>query len=215
MHRAVYCLFLAALLVGCATPAVRQFQAMRAHAQRDAAELKACTNVVYNSPQYAPLRSHLPLDANDISLEQLSNETYASPAEIQAIFSTYPQMQACRKTFLSGVTKGEPSLVPIFIADYYKLDDNILLLVQRKITWGDYLHRIRDLAANTRAALQSEDHRVVAELRRENDAEIAQRQRAAEAFAAWAQTQEMINAASRPVITNCSGFGNIVNCVSR
>jgi hypothetical protein len=74
---------------------------------------------------------------------------------------------------------------------------------------------MRDLSAETQASLLAADARVVVGLQQEHDAEMARRQRAAEALAAWAQTQEMINAANRPVITNCSGFGNMVNCVSR
>jgi hypothetical protein len=73
---------------------------------------------------------------------------------------------------------------------------------------------VRDRTAETQAAILAEDRRVVSELKQDHQAELAQRQRAAEAMAAWAQTQEMINAANRPVITNCNAFGNSVNCIT-
>lgn len=67
----------------------------------------------------------------------------------------------------------------------------------------------------TQAAFVEEGERITAGLNEENQAELAQRQRAAEALAAWAQTQEMINAANRLIITNCNAVGDTINCVSR
>jgi hypothetical protein len=101
------------------------------------------------------------------------------------------------------------------IASYNKGEDDLLVLIQQKMTWGDYVRRARDRATETQAALLAEDRNVVSGLQQEHQAEIAQRQRAAEALAAWAQTQELINAANRPVITNCNAFGGMVNCVTR
>jgi hypothetical protein len=202
-------------VVGCATQAQRQFQAIKTSNQEHVAELKTCVSNVHNSPDFAPLRNHIPLNPLEVTLQQMSDTTVATPTEIQAIFSTYPQIQACRKALLNGVAQSEPSLVPILVASYNKAEDDLLAVTQQRMTWGDYVRKARDRATDTQAALLAEDRRVVSGLQQEHQAEIAQRQRAAEAIAAWAQTQEMINAANRPVITNCNEFGNMVNCVSR
>ena len=105
--------------------------------------------------------------------------------------------------------------MPIFIEAFNKNENDLLALTQQKMTWGDYVRRGRDRATETQAAIQAEDRRIVSGLQQEHQAEIEQHQRAAEALASWAQTQEMINAANRPVFTNCNALGGMVNCVSR
>jgi hypothetical protein len=203
------------VLCGCATAAQRQFQTMRAANEAANAERKVCTTAVYNSPEATPFRAHLPMTTSDLTLQQLSDRALATPDETQAIFTMHSKWHVCRRAFLEAVSKTEPTLVPILITSYNKADDDVATLAQRKISWGEYARRARDRAPETATAIQAEDRRVVGVLKEENAAEIAQRQRATEAFAAWAQTQQIINAANRPVITNCSGFGNTVNCVSR
>jgi hypothetical protein len=203
------------LIVGCATQAQRQFEAIKTSNQEHLADIKTCITNVYNSPDFAPLRSHIPFNPLEVTLQQMSDTTFATPVEIQAIFAAYPQIQACRKALLEGFAQSEPSLVPILIASYNKGEDDLVAVTQQKMTWGDYVRKARDRATDSAAALTAEDRRVVSGLRQEHQAEIEQRQRAAEALAAWAQTQEMINAANRPVITNCNAFSNMMNCVTR
>lgn len=203
------------LLCGCPTGAQRQFQAMKTSNQQASAELTNCTMAVYNAPETAPIRVHIPPNINDLTLQQLSDVSFATPEEAQIVLFNHPKIHACRKEFIASLTQSEPSLVPILVASYNKSDDDKIALTQRKISWGEYAHRARDRTAETRAAIQAADQRVVSGLQQEHQAELAQRQRAAEALAAWAQTQEIINAANRPVITNCNQFGGMVNCVSR
>jgi hypothetical protein len=123
-------------------------------------------------------------------------------------------LQECRKTFLVATAQTEPGLVPILTAAYNKNDDDLLALTQRKIAWGEYVRRMRDRASETQAEIMAEDRRVTSGLQQEHRAEMEQRERAAAALAAWGQTQALINAANRPVITNCNAFGNSMNCVS-
>jgi hypothetical protein len=213
--RSLFIAFSAALLLSaCATQAQRQFQEMRTTNQEIAAQLKACSAAVYNSAEFVPLRPHIPLSISDTTLEQLSDTTLASPDEIRAIFAVHPRLQECRKTALAALLQIEPSVVLILTTSFNKGEDTLLTLIQRKVTWGEYVRQVRDRTAETQAEVQAEGSRIVGELRQENQAELEQRQRAADAIAAWAQTQQLINAANRPVITNCNAFSNMVNCVS-
>lgn len=205
----------AGLLCACGTQPQRQFQSMRTKNQENLLQFRACVDAVHNLPEYALLRPHVPPSIQSTTLDQLSDKSFATPEEAQAIFATHPSLQQCRKSFLDGVAKSEPSVVPILVASYNKADDAAIGLAQRKISWGDYTHRLRDNASETQATLQVEDRRVVSGLKEEHEAELARRERAAEAIAAWAQTQQLINAANRPVITNCNRFGNMVNCITQ
>jgi hypothetical protein len=132
------------LLVSCATQAQRQFQAMKTSNQEYLGEMKTCVTNVYNSSEYAPLKGHLPLNPSDITLQQMSDKTFATPTEVQAIFAVHPLVQACRKAVLNGLAQSEPSLVPILMAFYNKGEDDLLVLIQQKMTWGDYVRRGRD-----------------------------------------------------------------------
>jgi len=203
------------ILSGCATHAQREFQAIRSANQANSVQFKTCLATIRNSPDYAILLAHVPENSLEATLEQLSDATYATPEQVQAIYAAHPKTQACRKAFLTNLAQAEPSLVPIFTAAYAKADDNLLALVQRKLNWGQFIHASRANTLEAQGAIHAEDQRMVAGLRQENQAELEQRQRAAQALANWAQTQQMINAINRPVVTNCNSFGNTVNCVSR
>jgi hypothetical protein len=48
---------------------------------------------VYNSPEFAPLRRHLPFKVTDATLEQLSDNSLASDDEIKVILALHPQLQ--------------------------------------------------------------------------------------------------------------------------
>jgi len=178
-------------------------------------QLKACVAEVHNSPEFSPIAAHIPANPTDLTLQQLSDTSLATPEEVQAIFAVHPQLQACRKAFVSGLAQSEPSLVPILLASFNSNEDDLIALTEQKMTWGDYARRSRDRWAETVAALQAEDRRVVSGLKQEHQAEVEQRQRAGEAISRWAQTQQLINAANRPVFTNCNGFGNSFNCITR
>jgi hypothetical protein len=204
----------ALFLNGCATQAQRQFAAIKTENQENNAQIKACVAAVYNLPENAPLRQHIPLNITDVTLQQLSDTSLASQDEIHAILVAHPQLQQCRKAFLTNLAQTEPSVVPILTTTYNKNEDDLVALIQRKISWGEYIHRIRDRGTETQVAVKGEERRIVGELRQENQFELEQRQRAAEALTSWAQTQELINAANRPVVTNCNAFSNTLNCIS-
>jgi hypothetical protein len=203
------------LLAGCATAAQRQYQAIVTGNKALGDEAKACTAAVYNAPEAAPLRPHVPLDAREATLAQLSDPAFATGPEIAAIELLHPRVKACQKAVLDGLANTTPGAVPILARAYSANDDDTILLIQRKLSWGDRVKRGRDRALATQEALQAEGQRIVSGLEHQHEAEIAQRQRAAEALAQWAQTQQLINAANRPVITNCNQFGNMLNCTSQ
>ena len=95
--RATSILAIAALLAGCATAAQRQYQAMASNNQSAVQDLRICSETVYNSREFAPLRKHLPFKATDATLEQLSDDSLAGDDEIRVILALHPQLRSCRK----------------------------------------------------------------------------------------------------------------------
>ena len=208
-------LLLGLLMGGCATQAQRQFQAVVTNNRNIAAQYLSCATVIYNSSEAGPIRAHAPLKATDATLAQLSDTSKASEPEIQAIFLLHPKLQECQRIVLNGLMSTTPTLVPILTEQYNGGEDDALMLIQRKLTWGEYAKLRRDRATAVQAELQAEGQKIVAGLQQQHENELAHRQAAAEAFARWAQTQQIINNMNRPVITNCNRFGGMVNCVTQ
>jgi len=203
------------LVAGCATAAQRQYQAISTNNQAVGAEAMACLRSIYDSPEAAPLRPHSPLDAREATLPQLADASLASKAEIDAIYLLHPRLKACQRTVLDGLARSTPSIVPILADQYSKGDDDLLLFVQRKMSWGEIVRHRRDRGLAAQAAMQAEGRRIVGSLEQQHVGELAQRQAALDAIARWAQTQQLINAMNKPVYTNCSQFGSMTNCVSQ
>jgi len=206
---------LALLLAGCATAAQRQYQAMATGNQAIAAEGKACLEAAYNSPEFAPVRPHEAYNVTDATLPQLADTSLASQSEIDAIFAVHPRIRACQKAALDGMLNTTPSMIPIIAKSFSEADDDVLLLIQRKMSWGEFTRRRRDRFIATQAAIQTEDQRITAGLERQHEGELARRQAAADAIAQWAQTQQIISNMNRPVMTTCTGGAGMMNCVSR
>ena len=203
------------LLAGCQTAAQRQFQSMTSGNLALVAQARSCVTEAYNAPEAAVLRPHIPLDVRQVTLAQLSDQSLPTKQEIDAVLAVHPRIQACRQAVLDGLLSTTPSVVPILTKEFAGADDDTIAFVQRKLSWGERVRRARDRVLATQTELQAEEQRITAGLERSHEAELARRQRALDALAQWAQTQQVINAMKRPVVTNCSQVGSFTNCVSQ
>jgi hypothetical protein len=200
--------FVAAVLLvtGCATAAQRQYQAMGINTQAVIGGFKSCVAALYSAPEAAPLRPHIPRDVRDLTLAQLSDRSFTTNEENNAIFLLYPRLQQCQKTYLDGLSGAIPSFVPILSREYIENEDSVLLLVQRKQSWGDFSKRRRDMELEAQSQIQAEARRVIAGLEQSHEAELARRQAAiqatSDALARWGQTQQIISNMNRGV--NCT-----------
>jgi hypothetical protein len=159
------------LLAGCQTAAQRQLQSMRAGNLALVEQAKSCTTEAYNAPEAALIRPHVPLNARDVTLSQLSDQSLATPQEADAILAVHPRVQACRNAVLDGLLNTTPSVIPILTKEFAGADDDTIALVQRKISWGDRVRRARDRFISAETALQSEEQHVMAGLERSHEAE--------------------------------------------
>jgi len=203
------------LLAACATAAQRQAQQASTMTREAATQLKSCISAVVDKPEYAALLPHTPdLDSGQHTMAQLTNETVPSVQDARLFAARFDEVNPCRKRFLSALAAVRPDLVPILADGYAKGDAVAALLVERKITWAESAKRAEENTNSLRKQLAAADQQWIAELKAENQAELAQRQAAAAALMQWSQQQQMINAINRPVTTNCNRFGSTVNCTS-
>ncbi len=206
---------LAALLVsGCATQAQIQAQTMAENAQSAGAAGEACVRNVQASPAFAPLLQRFPSKPSDTTIEQLANTNKATEGEIKAIFLVHPEFQKCRQALMSQAALTHPGIPPILAAAYAKRDADLVELVQKKITWGEWTVRLKTSDAELGVELAAENQRINAGLQQSHEAELQRRQAAANALAAYARQQQIIDNMNRPITTNCSALGNTVNCTT-
>ena len=150
------------------------------------------------------------------TLEQLADGSRATDGEIRLLLDVHPRVEACRQQLLDGLTRSTPSFAAILATLYAKADDSFIELIRKRQSWGEHTRQARDLAIQGRSELTAEAERITSGLQQSHEAELARReaaaQAAADAFARYAQTQQIINSMNRPV--NCitmsmgSGFSN-------
>lgn len=217
--RNIYLIFAAILVIGtvgaCSTGAQRHAQAITDNNSASGQQLLSCLKAIYDSPVSEPIRRHMPMDVRTATLEQMTDSSFATDVEIAAILDIHPQAQTCKQTFLDRITQTTPSLVPILASIMTMSESSLIDLIQRKKNWGDHVRQVKDWLPHAQAQLVAEQQRIQAGLNQDHQSELAQRQAAANAMTQFLQTQQMISAINRPVITNCNQFGRTVNCVSQ
>src|ERR1051325_3457444 len=209
-----------ALLTGCGTQAQLQASVIVTTVEAANQSMRACTTAIFNDPRYAPLSSHVSIDPRDTSLAQLGDDHFATEREIALLFAVDADGQVCRKAYLDQLQTVVQSVAGIVAVGYTKSQNNLLELIKKKQTWGDYAKNRQSIALETFSEQSAEYQRVSSILNQENNAELAQRQAASEAFLRYYQTQQIINNMNRPVAnpttyTNCTQYGNTVNCAPR
>jgi hypothetical protein len=222
-HQFVYRTFAIALLgltSGCypqpsPTRAQMEAQAITANNQSAQQQSIACSYAVYDSPEYSVVRPHRPFNLSDATIQQMTDTSYVTDSETQALTTTYPKYKNCHNAFLNELSQATPSVVPIITNYYTKSDDTLLALIQKKITWGVYIQTLKDMAPQYQADINAEYQRINQGLYQEQEAEMAQRRAAALALSQYLQNQQMINTLNQPVITNCTQSGYSTNCVSQ
>jgi hypothetical protein len=205
---------LAFCVVGCATAAQRQLQAIKQTAETAKAELKTCTAAVVNSSDFDPIREHIPLDLRDATLDQLMDNHKATAKEISAIKLVHPRLTECRRTALDELEPVAPSVVVIYAGEFQKNEASLIDLIEQKLSWGEYITKVRETNNATQADIMAEAENIQSELERSHEAELGRRQAAANAMMQYYQTEQMINAMNRPHFStaNCFGTGSMVNC---
>jgi hypothetical protein len=207
-------LLVMALAGGCETAAQRQVVHMRANADGAMQAFRMCGQSAYEQrPEI--LRKHVPLNVADATLAQLSDRSIATDDEVQALLAHYPPIQSCRKTFLDQLARSHPSIAAILASGYTRADGSLVELIQKKKTWGSHVQTLKEESASASKEIVAENQRIAAGLSQSHQAELAQRQAAANAFSQYLQTQQLIQSMNRPVVTNCTRFGSATNCISQ
>ena len=131
---------------------IAQQQAMRQQAQDRVAEaqtamqqLAACGRSVYDAPEFAPLRRHLPFNAGSPSVEQLADNSIPSVGEVHLVLQAHAALGPCKERALEALSRFAPEQAAVAREVTTANEDALVPLVQRQETWGDYNRQARNL----------------------------------------------------------------------
>jgi hypothetical protein len=128
-------LAITAILGGCASRTPPEAARIHGIAASDAPAIDACWRKVLASPQHQALRDRTPQDA---ALLRSLQQEYLAP---------------CRKMALASAAKVHPAIVAILTDSYARADANTAQLVDRDITWGEYVSENQAIVTHRRAEL--------------------------------------------------------------
>lgn len=166
-------LFVAVVLNGCSTPLENHVDDVLGTMQDAQQSLNQCIVDTYNDPQFEPLGTHMPMNIRGVSMEQLTDEHFATDAEIQMLTLYEESAQSCRRAYVDELRPVAPALAALTQAAYDRNQDGLSSLMAKRATWGQYIQGVVE-------SYRELNIRVAAELTRlTNTADPAQEGRSA------------------------------------
>jgi hypothetical protein len=140
-------LLLVLATAGC-TPTTQEHAQQVGSATDDAAvAFSACLKAIRERPAYASVAVHTTdLDSGAPTITQLTDETVPSIQDAQLLGARFDATNSCRGNFLNALATVRPDLVPVFEDAFTKREAVVVVLVERKITWGEGARRTKVLA---------------------------------------------------------------------
>jgi hypothetical protein len=106
------------------------------------AQRKACVAELRADPRFVLLIPHLPnLETATYSMAQTADERLPSAPEAVAMAAYWDGIVACSTTSRAAYARIEPRLEPILSDALAENEAVVVLLVQRKISWGAWTQR--------------------------------------------------------------------------
>jgi hypothetical protein len=135
-----------------------------------------CRSSVSGTPEYRTLAPHMPLvDVNEATLTQMTDTSLASRDDFYVIADWQRDIRACRARLLEVIEREDPLYIPIVLTGWNNDDEVLVLLAQRKLTWGDAVMRLRVNRAETLTKVADQLSRSMAQLNQEREAALSRR----------------------------------------
>lgn len=176
----------AVLLAACGTPAQQQYLALGRDTEAVGAAASQCLAAVMATPEWAALAHRVPIDSRAPTLAQLSDPDRATPDEIAPLTVVHARVSACRRQAVDGLARA-PGLAAILQRGYAAADNDLVAVMQRRMSWGEANTRARDRAIAMQTAAAAEMQRIAGRL---------EQQRAAQQAAQAAASRQLIEAAA-------------------
>jgi hypothetical protein len=208
-------ILLVSSLSGCATEAQRHMDSVRQATELGNERGRACFALVRANQTYLEVLTFFPvLDSEAMPLATTLNQSYATPDQATTLVALNRDVQACRELRYVAWQDTDPVSVSIFRDGDVEENEIYAGLVRRQISWGDAASRLQKTARFTIARVRKNEANMRADAEQSHSAELGRRAVIGAAIQQSIAQQQMINSMNRPRTTNCTGFGNSVNCTS-
>jgi hypothetical protein len=177
-----------------------------------------------DNPDYTNIKTKFYFGTdNQPPLQMLTDASRPTKQEISLLYKIYGDAQECRKVFLAGASKTHPRIMVAMITMYAEFDKLWAEVTGRKLTWGTFNQRRKDISTRGTAAVAQAELEITAQLQNQHQFEMEQRHRAAAAMDQWMYQQQVlanqrlaISQASAPRMTtiNCSYGGTTIGGIT-
>ena len=210
-------------MISCQTVSEKQATLIQENGRFVKQRCAECIQKVESNPSYDILLSHTTLNLGraEPTLAQLADDNLPTDQEIEAIIALHNETAACRALAVDYLMTTNPSMGPGLVQSYQALDLITADLILRRTTWGE--SNIRRLAVKNVLGVKWQEitQQQAKGLKTPPDAESAQKQKATEALAQWAdqqqvlaQNKEISNAIHSSAMTSCWWNGRSMQCNS-
>jgi hypothetical protein len=139
---------------GCASKTPTEAARIHGIAATDAPAIDACWREVLASPPHQALRAKTGDHADSPTPAMKASRQKATPQEAALLRSLQQDYLApCRRLALASAAKVHPTIVAILSDSYARADANTQRLVDREITWGEYVSENQAIVTHRRAEL--------------------------------------------------------------
>lgn len=206
------------IITGCQsmTAAQQEFDAMSAKIEAGLINAQACIqrSEATNKIDISLIRERVSFfdDSTSNKFELFSSNKKISDSEAAAFRRVLTGYSKCRQIILNTYL-GTP-FYHLWFEFYSQADILYTKLLSKQITIGTFNQQKSLLDAKS----ISKEHEVLSNYNKKLDdahnAEVAQRQRAADGVRQTLHNQQMLMQQQQPVSTNCTQYGNQINCTS-
>lgn len=208
------------LLAGCATRAQWQYQQLEIQYLTALRFMDDCLRPLMETSVVNRLRERFLLDIYDPRIvEKLALKTQITQQEAQDIVDFSALRKPCHKLAIEEFGKIHPEYVASLARIFAEADADLAKAINKELTVGDLNKRALDRVNRWQAEFSQIGQRIESQLNLAHQYELTQRQIAAQALQAWAyqqqvlyNQQQLLNAATRPITTNCRYIGNSLHC---
>jgi hypothetical protein len=139
---------------GCAGKTPPEAARIHGIAATDAPAIDACWREVLASPPHRALRTKMGDHADSPTAAMKASTEKATPREAALLRSLQQDYLApCRRQALASAAKVHPTVLAILSESYARADANTQRLVERQITWGEYVSENQAIVTHRRAEL--------------------------------------------------------------
>jgi hypothetical protein len=113
-----------------------------------------CIRAVRRKPEYQGLASHFPDRTGNYTLQQLSDQSLPTTSEARAMTAYSDEaVSSCNRPAIEELGRISPAIGAITQRSLAASQDAVLLVVQRKVTWGEFAQKAKGLREDYRANL--------------------------------------------------------------